>query len=448
MSSLGLLMQLAGSVFPAGCALVTFVSLYAAGRTPRSLAAWLFLLLGISIARSLVHRMAGSELLYGAPATLDGRPRSPLGGIRRYLHVAVAHTVVFCLVVRFALHVPTTPTLAIAAGLALWPSVLGVLLHTDVLRRFERGVPLAEDKGFEAAAILMTVLGACGVLATTMMLVLLFESAGREVLRDGRTILVAMGLTLLVARSCIHVQAGVCGLRETSVDHAVELANRYANFGVIASFCVGGALLLAFITQTPNVFGLVLITSVCWMLMAWPLIVRRFFGDRQFAELLAGDQAALHRRAPDAGLTGLGWLLLGHAVLGASFAIPQLCGVLARHDLPGGVTDVLAILTAHGDHSPWWQVGVIVLQAWAGYELVRMTSLHRVIATLYAGVASVIAVVMDWPMVHELKHANGMAQIAGLLPIAIALVLPIATLVLVHRKIAPTARARFRPRGT
>ena len=42
---------------------------------------------------------------------------------------------------------------------------------------------------------------------------------------------------MLVVRSFIHVQAGFSGLRETQVDRAVELANRYANFGVISSFC-------------------------------------------------------------------------------------------------------------------------------------------------------------------------------------------------------------------
>ena len=41
----------------------------------------------------------------------------------------------------------------------------------------------------------------------------------------------------------------------------------------------------------------------CWMLMAWPLIIRRFFSDRQFADLLAGDDAPRPppraRRRPD-----------------------------------------------------------------------------------------------------------------------------------------------------
>ena len=63
-------------------------------------------------------------------------------------------------------------------------------------------------------------------------------------------------MRMLVVRSFIHVQAGFSGLRETSVDRSVELANRYANFGVISSFCAGGALLFVMMNLKLDVFGL------------------------------------------------------------------------------------------------------------------------------------------------------------------------------------------------
>jgi len=45
-------------------------------------------------------------------------------------------------------------------------------------------LPIAEDKGFEAAAILMTVLGTCGVLGTGAFLVVMLES-GSQILSQG-----------------------------------------------------------------------------------------------------------------------------------------------------------------------------------------------------------------------------------------------------------------------
>jgi len=118
--------------------------------------------------------------------------------------------------------------------------------------------------------------------------------------------LFVLSLMLLVVRSVLHVQAGFSGLRETSVDQSVERANRYANFGVISSFCMGGALLLWVMSSAMSVAGLAMISGLVWILLAWPLIVRRFYSDRQFADLLAGDHAPVHRRSPDAGLTWLG----------------------------------------------------------------------------------------------------------------------------------------------
>ena len=120
----------------------------------------------------------------------------------------------------------------------------------------------------------------------------------------------------------------------------------------------------------------------CWMLLAWPLIVRRFFSDRQFADLLAGDHAPVHRRAPDAGLTWLGWLLIAQAAMTASFLIPQL--ILGRRRWrrsPAwrrGDSTSCCRSARVGMRSIWWSVGLVALQGWAGYELVRMSPRARI----------------------------------------------------------------------
>ncbi len=318
LAGLGLLMQLAGNVFAAATALLAFVLLFVEPNGHRN-TLWMFLLLGLSIGRSLVHRSAGAQLVYGHPQAPDQR----MSGIRRYVHFALVHSIVFGALLFLMFGVPGKVALGIAAGLAVWPTTLGVILALPRFRRFHGELPPTEDKGFEGASILMTVFGLCGVIGTGSLLVVMLEIPGRE-LQRGPGMLIVLALAMLVVRSVIHVQAGLSGLRETSVDHAVERANRYANFGVISSFCGGGALMLFVMSSAMNIFGLALVCGICWMLMAWPLIVRRFFGDRQFADLLAGDAAPIHRRAPDAGLTWLGWLLIAEAMYSASFLIPQV----------------------------------------------------------------------------------------------------------------------------
>ena len=98
LSSLGLIMQLAGSVFAAYATLATFVMVLALsvsrGGSERL---WVFLVLAMCIARSLVHRMAGTEILYGK-RTHEGATTSPLAGIRRYVLVGIAQSVVVALI--------------------------------------------------------------------------------------------------------------------------------------------------------------------------------------------------------------------------------------------------------------------------------------------------------------------------------------------------------------
>lgn len=445
LSSLGLLMQLAGSVFAAYAALMLamlIVAMQGFGRGGGE-AGWLFLILAASVGRSLAHRAAGASLLYGAPS-LVGPPR-PLAGVNRYIVIALAHTALVTLILVGGFHMPARLALGAGAGFAAWPLALAALLRLPRFRRFEAELPVGEDKGFEAAAILMTVLGACGLLGTGAVLLVMLEAGGQML--QGAGVLLVVTTAMLVIRSGLHVQAGLAGLRETSVDRSVELANRYANFGMISSFCAAGALLLTSMTIGLNVIMLAIVAGVCWMLMAWPAIVRRFFGDRQFADLLAGDAAAVHRRAPDAGLTGLGWLLFGHAALGATVLLPQL--LVSTELLDRRLMDTMSFMAPSLARSPWWGVGQILLQGWAGYELIRMGRRHKVIASVYAIIAAGLAIYVTWPVLEALEHlgTRDVRAVMMFVPIALQLVLPVATLILVHRSIAPTATARFRPRA-
>ena len=75
-------------------------------------------------------------------------------------------------------HVPGKIVLGIAGGLAVWPLTLAVLLALPRFRRFKDDLPLTEDKGFEGASILMTVLGLCGAIGTGTVLLVLLDLPG------------------------------------------------------------------------------------------------------------------------------------------------------------------------------------------------------------------------------------------------------------------------------
>ncbi|MBA3456494.1 MAG: hypothetical protein H0T42_25620 [Deltaproteobacteria bacterium] len=104
-----------------------------------------------------------------------------------------------------------------------------------------------------------------------------------------------------------------------------------------------------------------------------------------------------------------------------------------------------------GARSLWWSVGLTTFQLWAGYELIRMSPHSRVIATVFSVVAGALTVYIMWPVLQGMKQFGRMMSpetVLLIIPLAIQLVIPVSVLILVNRKIAPTARARFRARPT
>src|SRR5690348_12734764 len=78
LSSLGLLMQLAGSLFAAFAVVFAFW-LIVQVRGNGSELLWTFLILGLCGVRSIFHRMAGSDLLYGRRVLGAEAPTDYLG---------------------------------------------------------------------------------------------------------------------------------------------------------------------------------------------------------------------------------------------------------------------------------------------------------------------------------------------------------------------------------
>src|SRR2546430_8728497 len=146
LSSLGLIMQLAGNVLAAYASLMAFVMLLARPGGDDTL--WIFLVLGLSIARSLLHKNAGVQLLYST--STDGTGKR-LAGVRRYATFGIIQSLVVTAIIMMKFHVPSTMSLGIALGLAAWPLGLAVMLALPRFKRFADELPMSEDKGFESA---------------------------------------------------------------------------------------------------------------------------------------------------------------------------------------------------------------------------------------------------------------------------------------------------------
>jgi hypothetical protein len=438
MASLGLVMQLAARTSGALAALAaSIVVLEPRHRHDR----WLLFALGLCIARSLVHRIAGRDLVYSRP-TADRGPADPFEATRAYVTVGIGHAAAIGLIAVRELGATPKTAAGLAAALALWPIVLAVVVRLPRFRALRAGIPLGEDRGLEGASILMTVLGACGALSTGAVVLLLAGLPGRYLEHGWGTMLVVVFAVLLV-RACLHMRVGIAGLGASSFDRTGDLAGRYASFAVISAICVGGVLALFAVSARLFSEALPSVAVVCWILSIWPVIVRRYVYHRQFAELLAGDRM-LHRRAPDAGLTGLGWLLAGHAATVAAILILEVAIE------PRGVGWSLERLLALAGPSPHSALDavlaavVVALEALAAAALIRMSDHRRVSATIYGLVAGGVALAAAWAMTRTLgRHGVDLQLVIRWIPAAIQIAIPVATLVLVRRALIPAARARY-----
>jgi hypothetical protein len=441
LASLGLLMQLAGRASGALAALIATVVVLEA-RVHRN-ASWFLFAVALCIARAQLHRIAGRDLVYSR-RTSSGRIANPFDAMRNYIAFAIGHAVVLGLVATMELGATRRTGLGITGALALWPIVLTVGLQLPRFRRLHTGIPLAEDRGLEGASVLMTVLGACGVLSTAAIAMVLGQLPSRH-LEHGWGVMLVVAFALLLVRSCLQLRAGLAGLRDASFDRPGELAARYASFGVLCVVCVGGVLALLAMSEGLPAGAIASVTVLCWLLAAWPVIVKRFFHHRQFAELLAGDRV-LHRRAPDAGLTGLAWLLVGHAAVVVALLI--LAATVEHHGV-GHALDRLLLLgrpaIGHSALELGIAAGIVGLELLTAGMLLHMEPCRRVIATMYALVAIGVAVVVAWPLVRSFgHHPIDLRTAIRLIPAAVQLVIPAATLVLVQRGAPLLARARYR----
>ena len=456
LASLGFLMQLFGSVFAGMMAFYAMMPILAGGAP----AAWVIFVIGaVGCVRSIFHRMAGTALIYGSAS-------GPFKLINTYVLVAVGQTAItLFLVKKYPLvmgmgEMPGKVLVTLAILLLAWPAALMVVSRWPRLRRFEgEGVPTAEDMGFEGAAILMTILGVIGVLFAALVIYSLSQAEGR-ILSSPQGMLTMGVFIMLLVRAILHVVAGLKGTAGVDSDGATDAAAKYYNFGVVSSVITGGVFLVMLMMDGGGSGGamkfiVVFISIMVYLLLIWPLALRRFFTERNFSALLSGSEAPNYRRAPDAGLTALGWLLLATGVYfmaqslpAALFKIPFDLSALFSMGRSTGLEGELASL----GRSPWWNVGVCAAQIWAAIELISMSDRYRMAASAYGAIATVVTIYLQWPTLKMLKHLGGGGPFSGdsasnVLILALSITLPVATLLLVNRNVRPAAQARIRDGG-
>jgi hypothetical protein len=336
--------------------------------------------------------------------------------------------------------------LSIAATSLAWPITLAVALRAPRFRRLTRAaIPAAEDLGFESAAVLMSLLGCLGMVAAALFI--LAALSPRVVDENWQVWIFALIGGLLLARSFLHARAGIGGVRGAGAEATTQATQRYCSFAVTVSVIASGALLIQFTMDGVGAMRVLLVSLTLFWLLAWPLLLRRFFTEKNFSMFLAGDQAPHLRRAPDGGLTALAWLLLAAGAIGlASSLTAALLG--ASRDYSDLSYLLAGFAPGRLERSPWWSVGASVAQLWAGVELLNMSERRRIAVNIYGAIAIAVALYLYWPILTSLEQLTSLVDfgtfftIIGLGQIAVALVLPIGSVLLLRRDLRAPASAQ------
>lgn len=431
LTGLGLLMQFAGSIFLAFGAFMVMMPIMS-GPTGSDSRMTMIFVAALCILRSTFHRSAGRALLYGSP-------KGPLHQVRVYIGVALAQSALVFVLLGDML--PAQECLYMLAVLAAWPVTLALVLARPQFRNLGSSLLHAEDMGFESTAVMMTIFGILGAMTTALIMITVYQAPSFRISDVPDVLMVGM-LGMLLVRSIFHAKAGHQGCQGVRAEEATASAARYFNFGITSAVIAAGIVMLQMVMQLGTlhfaVFGVVGLLG--YLLLIWPLILRNFYTDRNFSMLIEDQEVT--RRAPDTGLTALGWLLLG---LG-SVSLAGAVGALFLIGNQGASSSLWMLGGLSVPNAQWLNVGLAVLQVVAGYELIRMSPRHKLVTTIY-GAASVVATLyLWWPVLKQISEPQhggpfGALQLYGTLLISLAPA--VSAMILVNRATAPDARARF-----
>ncbi len=453
--ALGLLMQLGGSLFMAMFAFYAILPILLGAGAAGSETWWWFLFAASAAIRSGFHRSAGKALVFGSPGGV-------LRPLRVYLIVSVVQTGIAILSFNKML-APlrewddsfSSPTLLILAMCLAWPVTLAIITSRPRFKRFtESTLPASEDMGFEGVAVLMALLGICGT-AISAFVVVMMVKAGSP-FGDAIGFFSALIFLMLTIRSILHAKAGLAGVTGADPYAFHDKAQSYYNFGVVSSLLAGGGLFIAFLSQTGG-RGMgplfLMVGLIVYLLIVWPLQLKHYFTERNFGLLMAGDANVKMQRAPDAGLTALGWLLIALSVTGVAM---QVSLIISEPSAVGTQRLLFAQALAGGGSGIdlWLPLIASFLQLWAGFELVGMTERYKISANVFGAFGTIATLIVHWEVLKSFDGLGSLFQLGSpgggggfetLMTVGMSLVLPVGTLLLVNRR--EIAAARALPRG-
>ncbi len=431
LSSLGLLMSLAGSVMAPLVAVAVINELHVESLIGSHYGAekhtgWLVLVLVAGLVRSLMHRTAGIRLWRSVPSDPP-----VLVGIRNYALAAAGHTLATIGLASSKWNAPPAAMLGIAVMLMAWPVAVWAVTSQARFRQLGPRPPTAEDNGFEGLAVMMATFGFVGLLAAVALAAMAYSGLSEGWVRFAG--LVVGAVASLLYRSYRHVAIGVGALRGSPVSSGPAFVE-YGNLGLAVGGIVGG-LLLAWVALQ-SIDGVAMVTAVALMLalMAWPALVRRFVSWRELADVNSGT---VRSPSPDRGATALGWMLLAGGAISTSTSLAALLGsegmAMTVHSLNG---------IPFGLDPGWWALPLGLLQLWAALELLAVTPRQRLIGNAWALASVAVALVTRTETLLAAFDLPPRPQTVVVTAFLLAITPAIATLLLINRPAFPTAVAR------
>lgn len=416
LTGLGLVMALGADVFMALSTLLAFMLVLTPGGAP-VIKLLLFLSLAMGAVRSVYHRAAAQAVLYG----LEG---GAVTRIRRYLVASLLHVAVV-LVTLWRLEILMSGLMLVPV-LVAWPAVLLAITESPRLRRALDEPAVGDDRGFGAASHLMIVLGVSGALMTGLIIV---QLARVGFVADSIWVTLTAALVALLIRSIVHVEGGWAGLRAPGSEAFRLRVGRYGTLGVVSALLAALPFLLLALrmeSSTPSPF--LLVGAVAWLLVVWPLTLKRLVGERLFSVLLE-NQRPIRRVAGD-GVEALGWLAIAGGALGLAWAAGVLMG-------PGPLqlTRELDLGDATSNTRTLLQIATSIVQLVAGVTIALRHRLRLPMTLAYGVLGTGIAV---WSIVDGTSSVDRLdwSNLGTLTPIGLMLFAaaqPLLTLLLVGR---------------